>query len=111
MCSLAREITRGEEIQRRLVALEMRDNVRMVERLGLIAELDGLGSAQKGGFRSTAHWFSVECRVDSRTARDYVRVAKRLEHWLQVRDALGEGRISYSQCRAITRASVDEDQA
>ncbi len=76
----------------------------------MIAELDRLGGADQLGYRSTANWLAVECRMDPRTARDYVRVAQRLEHWTKVRDALGDGRLSYSQCRAICRASDTEDE-
>ncbi|MEA2167361.1 MAG: hypothetical protein QOF76_661 [Solirubrobacteraceae bacterium] len=83
----------------------------MVERMRLIAEFDRLGAAQELGFRSTQHWLTVECRIDPRTSRDYVQVAKRLEVWARVRQALGGGRLSYSQCRALSRAAIEEDEA
>lgn len=83
----------------------------MVERMRLVAEFDELGAAQELGFRSTAHWLTVECRIEPRTARDYLRVAHRLEAWPRVREAMGEGRLSYSQARALSRASAEEDEA
>lgn len=82
----------------------------MAERLAMVAELDELGAAQELGFRSTAHWLAVECRLESRTARDYVRIGHRLQAWPHVRQALAEGRLTYSQCRALARASVEEDE-
>lgn len=103
-------VSRVREICERLVALELRESVRLVDRMRLIVELERLGGAQNLGFRSTAHWLAVKCRLEQRTARDYVRVAHRLERWTAVRDALAEGRLSYSQARALCRASADEDQ-
>jgi hypothetical protein len=106
-----REPTRAQVIQHKLIAMEVREGARMVERMGLIAEFDRLGAAKELGFRSTQHWLTVECRIDARTSRDYVQVAKRLEVWSRVREALGAGRLSYSQCRALSRAAVEEDEA
>jgi hypothetical protein len=106
-----REPTRAQVLQQRLIAIELREGSRMVDRLALIAELDALGATRELGFRSMTHWLTAECRIEPRTARDYVRVAHRLKEWPRVRDALGEGRISYSQCRALTRASLEEDEA
>lgn len=94
-----------------MIALELRESVRMVDRMALVAEFDIAGVAGQLGYRSTAHWLTVECRIEPRTARDYVRVAHRLEVWTRVRDAMGEGRLSYSQVRALSRASVQEDEA
>lgn len=91
--------------------MEVGDGARMAHRLDLIAELDALDAAQRLGFRSTAHWLSVECRMDPRTARNHVRVAHRLQAWPMIRAALEDGRLTYSQCRALSRASVDEDEA
>jgi hypothetical protein len=106
-----REPTRAQVIQHKLIAMETREGARMVERMRLIAEFDRLGAAQELGFRSTQHWLTVECRIDPRTSRDYVKVARRLERWTRVREALGAGRLSYSQCRALSRATVCEDEA
>jgi hypothetical protein len=105
------EATRAQVIQHQLIGMEVREGARMAVRLGLIAEYDTLGEAQRLGFRSTAHWLSVELRLESRTACDYVRIGHRLQAWPLVGAALEAGRLSYSQCRALTRASAQEDEA
>jgi hypothetical protein len=48
--------------------------------------------------------------MDRRTARDYVRVARRLTRWRKVSEALALCQISYSQVRAICRADESEDE-
>lgn len=49
--------------------------------------------------------------MERRTAREYVRVAKRLMRWRRVAEAFGLRQLSYSQVRAITRAEETEDEA
>lgn len=48
--------------------------------------------------------------MDRRTAREYVRVAKRLVRWRRISEAFALGQLSYSQVRAITRAEESEDE-
>jgi hypothetical protein len=107
---VVREPERGLVLQHRLLAMEASDGARMRKRLAMIAELDTLATAREQGFRSTQHWLTVELGLEPRTARDYVQVAQRLEVWTEVRDALGEGRLSYSKCRALSRASLQENE-
>lgn len=49
--------------------------------------------------------------MERRTAREYVRVAKRLVRWRKVAEAFALRQLSYSQVRAITRAEETEDEA
>lgn len=49
--------------------------------------------------------------MERRTAREYVRVAKRLVRWRRVAEAFALRQLSYSQVRAITRAEETEDEA
>ncbi len=46
-----------------------------------------------------------------RTARDHVRVARRLEGLPEVRAAFADGALSYSKTRAITRCATPETEA
>ena len=78
--------------------------------LELIAEFDRRQGAYAAGFRSTAEWLAHLCALDLRTARDHVRVARRLEEWPVMRDAYAAGELSYSKLRALSRASVEEDE-
>jgi hypothetical protein len=108
---VARVGSRGEEVVQRIVAMAVRECARMAEWLALIAEMDRLETARQLGYSGTSQWLAAECRMTPRTARDYVRVAHRLEEWKLVQAALVQGQVSYSQCRALSRASRDEDEA
>lgn len=98
------------DISERIVYLEFRGRLRMAEWLAFVAEFDRRGGAHRRGFCSTAEWLAFECKLDGRTARDYVRVARRLQQMPKVEEAFGECRLSYSQVRALSRASETEDE-
>jgi hypothetical protein len=71
--------------------------------LMLIAEFDAQAGWNNTGAKSTAHWLSWRCAVSLHTAREYVRVARRLQALPLVRDEFAGGRLSYSKARALTR--------
>jgi hypothetical protein len=71
--------------------------------LGLVAEFDRRGGWSEWGCRSCAHWLSWRCGIGPVAAREHVRVALRLGELPLIRDAFAEGRLSYSQVRALTR--------
>jgi hypothetical protein len=48
--------------------------------------------------------------MDRRTAREHVRVARRLAGWPKVSEALALGQLSYGQVREIARAEECEDE-
>jgi Domain of unknown function (DUF222)/HNH endonuclease len=73
--------------------------------LGLVAEFDRRGGWGEWGCRSCAHWISWRCSISSAAAREHVRVALRLQELPRVRGAFAEGRLSYSQVRALTRVA------
>lgn len=98
------------EIGERIVYLEARARLRVAETLAFIGEFDRRGGAHRRGFRGTAEWLSFECRMDGRTARDYVRVARRLQEMPEIAEAFSEGRLSYCQVRALSRASETEHE-
>lgn len=98
------------EITERIVYLDARARLRMAEWLEFVAEFDRRHGAHRRGFRTTAEWLAFECRMDGRTARDYVRVARRLQDMPKIGEAFGLGRLSYSQVRALSRASDGEDE-
>jgi hypothetical protein len=71
--------------------------------LMLIAEFDAQAGWNNSGAKSTAHWLSWRCAVSLHTAREYVRVARRLQALPLVREAFASGRLGYSKARALTR--------
>jgi hypothetical protein len=71
--------------------------------LGLVAEFDTRGGWGEWGCRSCSHWLSWRCSISPVAAREHVRVAHRLEELPLIRGAFAEGRLSYSQVRALTR--------
>jgi hypothetical protein len=71
--------------------------------LGLVAEFDTRGGWGEWGCRSCSHWLSWRCSISPVGAREHVRVAHRLEELPLIRGAFAEGRLSYSQVRALTR--------
>ena len=98
------------DLARRIVALDLRQRQWMAEWLELVAEFDGRGAARRSGFSTTSEWLAWTCKIDKRTARDHVRVARRLTELPKVAEAFGTGRLSYAQVRAVTRADPGESE-
>lgn len=76
------------------------------EFLGLVAELDERDSWRGPGIHSLAHWLSWKAGVSQRTAHEQIRVAKALRELPLVRQVFGEGRLTYSKVRALTRVAT-----
>jgi Domain of unknown function (DUF222)/HNH endonuclease len=74
------------------------------ELLRLLGELDaGGGIAWFAGITSTAHWLSWACSLSGGAAREHVRVARALRELPLVDAIFGEGRLTYSKVRELTR--------
>ncbi len=71
--------------------------------LMLLAEFDRRSGWSDVGARSCAQWVSWRCAVSPGTAREYVRVARALEHLPRTTGLFARGELSYSKVRAITR--------
>jgi hypothetical protein len=71
--------------------------------LGEFDERDGWAGV---GVQSCAHWLSWRCAMSLSTARDHVRVARRLRSLPQTRQAIRQGRLSYSKVRALCRIAT-----
>lgn len=65
------------------------------------------------GIRSFGHWVAFACEMTPHTAREYIRVARGLREFPEVTRLFGEGRVSYSKVREITRLAgrIDEAEA
>ena len=59
---------------------------------------------------SCAHWLSWQCGLDLRTAHEHVRVARALRELPKVHAAFGQGRISFSKVRAVSRVATAENE-
>ncbi len=77
----------------------------------VLAEFDRRAGYESWECRSTAHFLNWRCGVSMRTARDHVRVARRLEELPLLRAAFADGTLSYSKARAITRCATPETEA
>ena len=70
--------------------------------LELVAELD-----RRGAFAgcTSAEWVAWRCGLTPRTAREHVRIARRLAELPRIRAAFGRGELSYAKVRALTRVA------
>src|SRR5262249_62297097 len=93
-------------LENELATLSARLGAGMCRWLELVAELDRRGGwAEYYGCASCAHWLSWRCAVSPRSAREHVRVARRLAELPRIRDAFAVGELSYAKVRALTRVA------
>jgi Domain of unknown function (DUF222)/HNH endonuclease len=81
--------------------------------LELLGEFDSMGAIRYWtDFKSLAHWLSWCCAMTPGVAREHVRVAKALRRMPTIAGLFGEGRLSYSKVREVTRVVdvVDEQR-
>jgi Domain of unknown function (DUF222)/HNH endonuclease len=96
-----------DELENELASLASDLYAGMCRWLELVAELD-----RRGGLAgcTTAEWLAWRCGVMPRTAREHVRVARRLAELPLIRRAFGWGEISYAKVRALTRIARLESE-
>jgi len=76
----------------------------------LIEEMDRREAWADLGFISCAHWLAWRTNEKPGTAREKVRVARKLVDCPLVQEAFSQGRLSYSKVRAITRIVTPENE-
>src|SRR5215475_9992426 len=79
----------------------------------LLADLrafDARGGWHVQGAASCAHWLAWRVGWDLVTARDHVRVARKLVEFPAIDDALRRGEVSYSKVRAMLRVATSENE-
>lgn len=81
----------------------------MARLLDLVAEFDRREGWAGPGMLSCAHWLSWRIGLAPGTAREWVRVAGRLEQLPAIQQAFVAGRMSWSQVRAVTRVATADD--
>ena len=79
--------------------------------LTAIREFDIASGWHVQGALSCAHWLSWRVGWDLRTARERVRVARKLAELPLVDEELRRGAMSHSQARAITRVATADKEA
>ncbi|MCY3817709.1 MAG: DUF222 domain-containing protein, partial [Gammaproteobacteria bacterium] len=62
------------------------------------------------GMASCAQWLNWQCGIGAVAAREKVRTARALESLPKISAAFGEGRLSYSKVRALTRVAAVETE-
>jgi hypothetical protein len=79
--------------------------------LRLVGEFDERDGWAGVGISSCAHWLSWQCGLTPGTARQHVRVARALRRLPGVEAAFGNGELSYSKVRALTRVAEPGTEA
>ena len=78
--------------------------------LELVAEFDRRQGWAQHGMASCAQWLSWQCGIGRVAASEKVRTARALESLPKISAAFGEGRLSYSKVRALTRVATVETE-
>jgi Domain of unknown function (DUF222)/HNH endonuclease len=78
--------------------------------LELVGRFDVSGGWSDAGARSCAEWLAWRCSLSSGTAREHVRVARRLRTLPLVAEAFRRGELSFSKVRALTRLEHISDE-
>ena len=102
--------TSNEELADAITLLAAHIQAATCRLLMLIAEMDRREAYGELHFKSCAHWLSWRTGDSTSTAREKVRVARKLKACPQVLQAFAEGRISYSKVRAITRIVTPDNE-
>jgi Domain of unknown function (DUF222)/HNH endonuclease len=96
-----------DELGSQIVALAGRLAAATCRWLLLVARFDACEGCAAFGLASTARWLGHYCGLAHRTAVEHVRVARALAGFPELAAAMGAGRLSYSQVRAISRLAHD----
>jgi len=94
-----------ERLEHEITRLASHINAGMCRWLQLVAEFDRREGWSSWGCRSCAEWVAWRCALDPRTAREHVRVARRLAQLPGIREAFGRGELSFTKVRALTRVA------
>src|ERR1700759_2079368 len=75
-----------------------------------LREFDERGGWHVQGAASCAHWLGWRVGWDLVTARDHVRVARKLADFPAIDEALRRGEVSYSKTRAVLRIATPANE-
>lgn len=100
-----------EHLEAQMCSLAARVAAATCEFLLAVAEYDRRRGWERWECRDMAAWLSWKCGISPVTAREQVRVARALGEYDLVRGRFQDGRLTYSQVRAILRAATPETEA
>ncbi|MCZ4649989.1 DUF222 domain-containing protein [Gordonia amicalis] len=95
-----------EVLEGRVLGYAAQITAMTAEFLDHVAELDQRNSWRGPGIHSLGHWLSWRAGLSQRTAQEQIRVARALRELPAVRQMFGEGRLTYSKVRALTRVAT-----
>ena len=94
------------ELEEELAALASHIYAGTCRWLELVAELD-----RRGELACTpSEWLAWRCGLTPRTAREHVRIARRLRELPRIRAAFRLGQLSFAKVRALTRIAEPESE-
>jgi len=99
-----------EELEREICELAAHLAAATCRWLLLVAAFDQRRGWAEWGAKSCAEWLSWRCSIGRVTAREHVRVARRLVELPHVREAFAAGELTYCKVRAITRVASPETE-
>lgn len=94
------------ELEDEIATLAAHLSAGMCDLLLLVGEFDRRGCYVEYGCGSTAEWLAWRCALSPRSAREHVRVARRLPELDRIRQAFARGELSFSKVRALTRVAT-----
>ena len=100
-----------EQLEREIAELAAHIHAATCRWLLLVAELDSRRAWADWGCKSCAEWLSYSCGIAPGAAREQLRVARRLDELPAVCEAYGQGELSYSKVRAISRVASEDCEA
>lgn len=97
----------AESVADRILSLASAISGRTAQLLTLIEEFDRKEHWRDWGCASTVDWLAWQCGMSRMTAREHVRVARALRKLPLISRSFGDGHLSYSKVRAITRIAEE----
>ena len=100
-----------EVLEREITSLATQIHAATCRWLCLVGEYDAREGWATWGAKTCAQWVALQCGIAPGSAREHVRVARRLRELPLIRAAFAEGELSYSKVRALTRVeNVEREQ-
>lgn len=99
-----------DRLEDEIAAASAHADAAMHRLLTLVRAFDAADGWGLRGAKSPAHWLAYRTRIGMVAARERVRVARALGAFPATDEAMREGRLSYSQARAITRVMTPENE-
>lgn len=94
-----------DELDAAICRLSRQLNAEAYRLLTLVRELDDRMGWAKWSFPNCAEWLAWRCGLSLSAAREKVRTAHALRELPAISAAFGDGRLSYSKVRALTRVA------